>query len=267
MAADAADPLLLVRIVAAVAEAACHAPRHTAGAMVAAAVRSVLAVRPSGVSPDADAEVQARLTMAEPALMAKVLGHSGSGSARACRNFALHADLGCGASQLPATVQEAKRRGRGGRRRRPPTVVNTSESEPHTVVVPCTPSTASCDGAVEEVSSVAGLDVVSWDDKVSVCQGDHDQEIVRKKDVVEHGDGGPSSRPPVLRSFQVTPGDPLMVQAFRGVGSSSSSSVRSPRFIGELLPGSVVRGQVDGSWLRLSTGGIVKLKHLEPVVD
>ena len=33
----------------------------------------------------------------------------------ACRNFALHADFGCGAANLPHSPQEAKRRVRGGR--------------------------------------------------------------------------------------------------------------------------------------------------------
>ena len=54
--------------------------------------------------------------------------------------------------------------------------------------------------------------------------------------------------------FRVTPGDPLMVRA----------DVGSDHFIDDLPTGAVVRGHVVGARLFLTTGGVVKLKYLEP---
>ena len=88
-------------------------------AAVAAAIRATPALR--GLEGGLD-EVAVRLDMAKPALSAQVAAAkfgvpaAVSGSQRAARNFAMHAEFGCGAAQLPRTPGEAKRRGRGGRR-------------------------------------------------------------------------------------------------------------------------------------------------------
>eukprot|EP00930_Biecheleria_cincta_P101552 TRINITY_DN9319_c0_g1_i3.p1 TRINITY_DN9319_c0_g1~~TRINITY_DN9319_c0_g1_i3.p1 ORF type:complete len:760 (+),score=113.70 TRINITY_DN9319_c0_g1_i3:111-2390(+) len=77
-------------------------------------------------NPDAkdpvESEVSARLLMAKPSLTKLVEAGQAQGSAsissdlRALRNFGLHADLGCGAAQLPTTAKESKSRIRGGKR-------------------------------------------------------------------------------------------------------------------------------------------------------
>ena len=65
-------------------------------------------------------EVNSRLDMARPTLTSLVTaGRSGAktnipGAMRATRNFALHAELGCGKQALPTCGAEAKRRIRGG---------------------------------------------------------------------------------------------------------------------------------------------------------
>ena len=56
-----------------------------------------------------------------------------------------------------------------------------------------------------------------------------------------------------VASFRVSPGDPVMVH----------DGLYPTRYVGELHPGSVVHGSVDGRALLLSTGGCVKLKYLE----
>lgn len=66
---------------------------------------------------EADAEVEARLSLVRPSLTALVQGVRASGDQRALRNCALHADLGCGAEGLPCCGAAAKRRQRGGRSR------------------------------------------------------------------------------------------------------------------------------------------------------
>ena len=69
-------------------------------------------------------EVEARFSMARPSLTRLVSAGQGGTSAsmpgdlRASRNYALHADLGCGSEGLPKTAQETKRRCRGGRRKK-----------------------------------------------------------------------------------------------------------------------------------------------------
>lgn len=55
-------------------------------------------------------------------------------------------------------------------------------------------------------------------------------------------------------AFRVTPGDPVMVRA----------NPNSDHFIGELMPDAIVRGHASGCRVFLSTGGVVKLKYLEP---
>ena len=61
----------------------------------------------------------------------------------------------------------------------------------------------------------------------------------------------------VIRSFRVTPGDPVVIRA----------GVRSSRFIGELQPGAVVRGRVRYDCLYLSAGGVLKVKYVELLHD
>ena len=60
-----------------------------------------------------------------------------------------------------------------------------------------------------------------------------------------------------LRSFRVTPGDPVVIRA----------GVRSSRVIGELQPGAVVRGRVRDGCLHLSAGGVLKVKYVELLHD
>eukprot|EP00930_Biecheleria_cincta_P041945 TRINITY_DN28845_c0_g1_i2.p1 TRINITY_DN28845_c0_g1~~TRINITY_DN28845_c0_g1_i2.p1 ORF type:complete len:700 (+),score=143.77 TRINITY_DN28845_c0_g1_i2:95-2194(+) len=70
-------------------------------------------------------EVRARFAMAQPALTRLVAAGQNSldelavvpGDLKACRNYGMHCELGCGAGNLPRSAAEAKQRGRGGRRR------------------------------------------------------------------------------------------------------------------------------------------------------
>ena len=68
-----------------------------------------------------NSEVNSRFAMARPTLTSLVAaGRAGikpsvNGDMRATRNFALHADLGCGSQALPCNGAEAKRRIRGGK--------------------------------------------------------------------------------------------------------------------------------------------------------
>ena len=82
-------------------------------------------------------EVQARLSKAQPAwtklVEAQLRPAAMPGDLRACRNFGLHSNLGCGIGKLPKTAAEAKRWGRGGRSARSrclPPSSNAAESDP-----------------------------------------------------------------------------------------------------------------------------------------
>ena len=121
----AAVPQQVEMLVGIVAQAAAQAPRHTAGAMVSAALRwahDACHADEGLVDEAVTDEVKARFEMARPTLTKLVeAGSAGipvgvTGDQRAWRNFGLHCEHGCGAEALPTTVREVKKRSRGSRR-------------------------------------------------------------------------------------------------------------------------------------------------------
>ena len=77
------------------------------------------------------AEVEGRLGLIRPMISALVTAGQASttapicGSVKAFRNFAVHAELGCGAPNLPKTASDAKWRNRGSVRMHPSAKVAT----------------------------------------------------------------------------------------------------------------------------------------------
>ena len=64
------------------------------------------------------AEVEGRLNLVRPMLSSLVEARQEPicGGAKAMRNFGLHAEMGCGAEQLPTIARDAKQRARGPRK-------------------------------------------------------------------------------------------------------------------------------------------------------
>ena len=121
MAAVVSPSELLSLVVEAAARGAIGGGRHVVAAAVAAAIRTGRRELLDMPTASTKQEVEARLDMARPALTTLVAAGPEqqqclSGAQRAARNFALHAEMGCGAAGLPLTAGEAKRRGRGRRR-------------------------------------------------------------------------------------------------------------------------------------------------------
>ena len=143
--------MFAVGLIAAVAREAAQAPRHTAGAMIAAAIGTALRDIPNG---QVDAEVTERMSKIKPALLQLVSAGASkttprlSGSTRALRNCGLHASLGEGVAAVPQTGAEAKRCQRGHRQPKavfpistePDSIGNSMETDmPHPSLPPAEP--------------------------------------------------------------------------------------------------------------------------------
>ena len=81
-----------------------HASRQVVAAAAASAIRTLLE---PGRELRVERELRARLGMATPALRKLVGRETPTGAQRAARNFALHAEFGCGSEALPASARDA----------------------------------------------------------------------------------------------------------------------------------------------------------------
>ena len=116
--ADAGQEFALALLTAAIK---AGGSRHVVAATACALWRAASGVQaPDDLVAEIKEEVDARLSMAAPAVAGLVAAGRGShclpsGNQKAMRNFGLHAEMGCGVELLPSSPTEAKRRGRGRR--------------------------------------------------------------------------------------------------------------------------------------------------------
>ncbi len=128
-----ARPLGLEEVAAlttAAVQGAQGASRQVVAAAVAAAMRTGAGLLQGDAGPDVDSDAQqeiaARIEAITPVLTRQVVGQPVCGSLRVARNVACHHAFGDGAQAVRGSVQELRRRQRGGRRRAP----GASEKEP-----------------------------------------------------------------------------------------------------------------------------------------